>query len=189
MRFEGEDLPSLQALDVKDKGSLNASSVIYLGTFSKTIAPGLRVGWICASETLIERLVLVKQASDLNSPVLNQMVMHRIVEDRHIELIETARQHYRTKRDAMLAALETHMPDGVSWTKPKGGLFVWLTLPLGMNAAELLQRAIAEANVAFVPGAAFYHDGSGANTLRLSYSLPTPAVIEDGIHQLANLIK
>ncbi len=189
LRFEGEDLPSLQALDVKDKGSLNASSVIYLGTFSKTIAPGLRVGWICASETLIERLVLVKQASDLNSPVLNQMVMHRIVEDRHIELIETARQHYRTKRDAMLAALETHMPDGVSWTKPKGGLFVWLTLPLGMNAAELLQRAIAEANVAFVPGAAFYHDGSGANTLRLSYSLPTPAVIEDGIHQLANLIK
>lgn len=189
LRYEGEDLPALQALDVKAKGSLNASSVVYLGTFSKTVAPGLRIGWVSASSALIERLVLVKQASDLNSPVLNQMVMHRIVEAMHSDLIDTARHHYRIKRDTMLTALERHMPDSISWTKPEGGLFVWLTLPKDIDAAVLLERAIAEAKVAFVPGGAFFHDGSGSNTARLSYSLPSPVDIEDGVQRLANLIK
>jgi DNA-binding transcriptional MocR family regulator len=188
LRFEGAGLPSLQALDVAHAGSLNASRVIYLGTFSKTIAPGLRVGWVCASRAIIRRLVLIKQASDLNLSVINQMVMHELARRRHQALIAAARNHYRVKRDAMLSALAAHMPAGVRWTRPEGGLFVWVTLPEAVNGADLLKRAIAEANVAFVPGGAFFADGSGANTMRLSYSLPEPADIAEGVRRLGSLL-
>jgi DNA-binding transcriptional MocR family regulator len=188
LRFEGASLPSLQALDVAQMGSLDASRVVYLGTFSKTIAPGLRVGWICASRALIRRLVLVKQASDLNLSVVNQMVMHDLARSRHGALIAAACDHYRIKRDAMLAALAAHMPSGVRWTRPEGGLFVWVTLPENVNGAELLKRAIEEVKVAFVPGGAFFADGSGANTIRLSYSLPEPADIAEGVRRLASLL-
>jgi DNA-binding transcriptional MocR family regulator len=189
LRFDGEDLPSLQALDVQQAGSLDASRVIYLGTFSKTVAPGLRIGWVCASRAIISRLVLIKQASDLNSSVINQMVMHQIAEQKHDALIAAARRHYRVKRDAMLKALSEHMPSGVTWSKPEGGLFVWVTLPEGTSGSALLERAIKEAKVAFVPGKAFHHDGSGDNTFRLSYSLPGVDEIEDGIKRLAGLIQ
>jgi DNA-binding transcriptional MocR family regulator len=187
LRFEGEEEPSIQALDVLATGSLDASRVVYLGTFSKTVAPGLRIGWICASRDLIRRLVLVKQASDLNVSVINQMVMHRLVETQHEALIAAARLTYRKKRDAMLAALAAHMPDCVQWTRPEGGLFVWVTLPKTLDGAELLTRAIIEAKVAFVPGGAFFHDRSGSNTIRLSYSLPEPAEIAEGVRRLALL--
>jgi len=187
LRFEGASLPSIQALDVARVGSLDASRVVYLGTFSKTIAPGLRVGWVCASRALIRRFVLVKQASDLNVSVINQMVMLQLAETRHETLIEAAIKSYRAKRDAMLAALEAHMPKSVRWTRPQGGLFVWATLPEGMSGAELLERAVREAKIAFVPGGAFFHDGSGANTIRLSYSLPEPTAIAEGVRRLASL--
>jgi DNA-binding transcriptional MocR family regulator len=189
LRFDGSDLASLQAIDVEHVGSLDASRVIYLGTFSKTVAPGLRIGWVCASRAIISRLVLIKQASDLNSSVINQMVMYQIAEHKHSELITAARQHYRVKRDAMLKALSAHMPSGVTWSKPEGGLFVWVALPEGMSGSALLERAIQEAKVAFVPGKAFHHDGSGDNTFRLSYSLPDVSEIEDGIKRLAGLIR
>ena len=188
LRFEGAAAPSIQALDVARVGSLDASRVVYLGTFSKTIAPGLRVGWICASRALIRRFVLVKQASDLNVSVINQMVMRQLAETRHEALIETAINSYRAKRDAMLAALAAHMPKSVRWTRPEGGLFVWATLPEGTSGAELLQRAVRDVKVAFVPGGAFFHDGSGANTIRLSYSLPEPAMITEGVRRLASLL-
>ncbi|WP_158813140.1 PLP-dependent aminotransferase family protein [Methylocapsa sp. S129] len=188
LRFEGASLPTLQALDIAQQGSLDASRVIYLGTFSKTIAPGLRVGWICASRAIIRRLVLIKQASDLNLSVINQMVMHRLAATRYEALVETARDHYRIKRDAILGALEAHMPKSVRWTKPQGGLFVWATLPEGIDGALLLKRAVAEAKVAFVPGGAFFHDGGGDNTIRLSYSLPTATEIGEGIRRLASLL-
>jgi DNA-binding transcriptional MocR family regulator len=188
LRFEGAALPSLQALDVAHAGSLEASRVIYLGTFSKTVAPGLRVGWICASRAMIRRLVLIKQASDLNLSVINQMVMYDLAQTRHESLIAAARDHYRAKRDAMLAALDAHMPDGVRWTKPEGGLFVWVTLREGEDGAALLKRAVAEAKVAFVPGGAFFADGNGANTIRLSYSLPETAEIAEGVRRLASLL-
>jgi DNA-binding transcriptional MocR family regulator len=188
LRFEGPAEPSIQALDVARVGSLDASRVVYLGTFSKTIAPGLRVGWVCASRALIRRFVLVKQASDLNVSVINQMVMRQLAETRHEALIEAAIQNYRVKRDAMLAALEAHMPKSVRWTRPGGGLFVWATLPEGMSGAELLERAVRDVKVAFVPGGAFFHDGSGANTIRLSYSLPEPAMITEGVRRLASLL-
>lgn len=190
LRFEGVDIPTLQAIDVTRCGSLDKSRVIYIGTFSKTVAPGLRIGWICASRALIRRLVLIKQASDLNVSVINQMVVHRLVaDDRHAELIARARAHYRPKRDAMLAALQAHMPSGVNWTRPEGGFFVWLKLPTGVSGASLLKRAIEEAKVAFVPGVAFFHDGSGDNTIRLSYSLPHASEIAAGVRRLASLLR
>lgn len=190
LRFEGDDVPSLQALDVSRCGSLARSRVIYFGTFSKTVAPALRIGWICASRAIIDRLVLIKQASDLNVAAINQMVMHKLIErGGHADLVARARAHYRSKRDAMLLALNSAMPSGVTWTKPQGGLFVWVTLPEAVSGYSLLNRAVEEAEVAFVPGGAFFHDGSGANTIRLSYSLPKPTIIEAGISRIATLLR
>jgi DNA-binding transcriptional MocR family regulator len=188
LRFEGEPIPAIQALDIARSGGLDAARTIYCGTFSKTMSPGLRIGWIVAGKPLIRRLVLVKQASDLNSANVNQMVMHKLVETTYERQVTAARSHYRRRRDAMLAALAEHMPAGVTWTEPQGGLFVWVRLPEGCDAAALLQRAVAEARVAFVPGGAFFFDGSGRNSMRLSYSLPDEATIREGIRRLAGLI-
>lgn len=189
LRFDGEAQPSLLAVDVARRGSIDRSRVIYCGTFSKTLSPGLRVGWICAAEPIVRRLVLIKQASDLNSSLLNQMVMQRLAETTFDMQVERAREHYARRRNAMLAALEEHMPAGVSWTRPDGGLFIWLTLPRNIDAADLLRRAVEEISVAFVPGAAFFPDGRGGNTLRLSYSLPPESIIRDGIARLGDLIR
>ena len=186
LRFSGEALPGLQALDVAARGALDASRVVYLGTFSKTVAPGLRVGWVCAPRALIAKLTLINQASALHVSSINQMAMLSLVEGALDGLVTKARAHYRRKRDAMLGALARHM-GGLTWTKPEGGLFVWLTLPEGVDAAALLPRAIAQ-GVAFVPGRAFHPDGGGANTLRLSYSLPDPQRIEEGVRRLAGLV-
>ena len=188
LRFEGADIAPLQALDIQACGHIDRSRVIYLGTFSKTLTPGLRVGWICAGAPLIRRLVLIKQASDLNCPAINQMVMHRVATETYDAQVTRARTHYRAKRDAMLAALEQHMPAGVTWTRPDGGLFIWATLPAQIDTAELLKRAVAEAKVAFVPGHAFFTDGTGRNTMRLSFSLPSQAKITEGIGKLGRLI-
>lgn len=190
LRFEGRAEPALQTLssDGEADGSLEGSRVIYCGTFSKTLTPGLRVGWVCAAQPIIRRLVLIKQASDLNSSLINQMVMHRLATDGYPLVLERARARYRTRRDAMLAALTAAAVPGMSWTHPQGGLFVWVTLPQGVDGTELLQRAITEANVAFVPGAAFFTDGSGRDTLRLSYSLASEAEIGAGIARLCSII-
>ena len=188
LRFEGEALPPLMGLEIARRGSIEAARSIYCGTFSKVLSPGLRVGWIVAPKAMIRRLVLVKQASDLNNATINQMVMHRLAEATYEAQVGRARVHYRRRRDAMLAALERHPRQGVGWTKPKGGLFAWVRLPNGIDAAALLDRAVQEAHVAFVPGAAFFHDGRGRNALRLSYSLADEAEIEAGIARLARLI-
>ena len=188
LRFEGPTLPSLMRLEVNRRGGIEAARSIYCGTFSKVLSPGLRVGWIVAPTAMIRRLVLVKQASDLNNATINQMVMHRLAERAYDAQVERACAHYRRRRDAMLAALKRHMGRGVGWTEPKGGLFAWVRLPDAIDAAGLLDRAVAEARVAFVPGAAFFHDGRGRNALRLSYSLADAAQIEAGIARLARLI-
>ncbi|MDE3176716.1 MAG: PLP-dependent aminotransferase family protein [Pseudomonadota bacterium] len=187
LRFAGEARLSLQALDVAAGGDLERSRVIYLGTFSKTVAPGMRVGWVCAPRAVIAKLTLIHQASALHVSSINQIAMLAIVEAGLDPLIAAARAHYRAKRDALLDALERHAP-GLARTAPQGGLFSWVTLPQGADAAALLRRALAEVKVAFVPGAAFHPDGSGANTLRLSYSLPTNERIEEGIWRLAKLL-
>jgi DNA-binding transcriptional MocR family regulator len=189
LRFAGAPLPPILALECKRVGDIDKTRTIYCGTFSKTLAPGLRVGFIVAGRPLIRRLVLIKQASDLNSATINQMVMHRVAESCFGRQVELSRAHYRARCGAMLSALAEHMPAGVYWTKPEGGLFTWLTLPEGMDGAALLQRSIAEAKVAFVPGGAFYFDGRGRNTLRLSYSLPDEATIAAGISRLARLVR
>ncbi len=188
LRFEGDPVRSCQALDVARRGSIDRSTVVYCGTFSKTIAPGLRVGWVCAARDLVHKIVLAKQAGDLHSATLNQMVMHEVVEAVYEPQVRKITAVYRKRRDAMLAALKQHMPSGISWTKPQGGMFVWLTLPSAFDSVELLARSIAEERVAFVPGGAFFVDGSGRNTIRLSYSLPPESVIEEGIKRLARLI-
>jgi DNA-binding transcriptional MocR family regulator len=181
-------LPSLLALDSAVAG-IDAGRVIHCGTFSKTVVPGLRIGWIVAPRPVIQKLVLIKQASDLHTSALNQMVMHEVaaaIVPGHVAVLRAA---YRERRDAMLRALETHMPEGVSWTRPAGGMFVWLTLPEGLDGAHILQRAIAEAQVAFVPGDAFFPDRSVRNALRLSFSLNDPAEVEDGVGRLGRLLR
>ena len=134
-------MPSILALEVRRRGSIEGARAIYCGTFSKVLAPGLRVGWVVEPTALIRRLVLIKQASDLNSATINQMVMHRMAEAAFDAQVKRARAHYRQRRDWLLAALERHMPAGVTWTRPHGGLFVWVTLPNGIDAAGLLQRS------------------------------------------------
>ncbi|MBL4721952.1 MAG: PLP-dependent aminotransferase family protein [Alphaproteobacteria bacterium] len=188
LRYDGEPVPTIQSLNLQACGSINGSRVIYCGSFSKVFTPGLRVGWICASEKIISRLILIKQASDLNSSAINQAVALHLAERCYDQQISKGRASYRLKRDAMLKALSAHMPKGASWTKPEGGLFVWLTLPEGFDGADLLQKSIAGFGVAFVPGRAFYADGGGKNTLRLSFSLPDIENIETGIRRLGALI-
>ncbi len=188
LRFEGDQLPPVAALEVARRGSIDRARVIYCGTFSKVLSPGLRVGWIVAPKPMVRRLVLIKQASDLNSATINQMVMHRLAEAAYDDRVAAARSAYRRRRDAMLAALARHMPAGVTWTRPSGGLFTWVRLPEGLDSAALLERAVGQAGVAFVPGAAFFFDGRGRNTLRLSFSLASEPEIEDGIARLAKLV-
>ncbi len=186
LQLSGEQQQTLISCD--RSAPEGAPVVIYLGTFSKSLTPGLRVGWIVAPEAVVSKLVSVKQASDLNSGMLNQMIVNvvaRKVLDTHVPVL---REGYRARRDSMLAALARHMPKGLSWTEPEGGLFVWLTLPPSMDADELQRVAFEKAKIIFVPGASFHADGTGKNTLRLSYSIASEAEIDDGIARLAGVI-
>jgi DNA-binding transcriptional MocR family regulator len=188
LRFDGEPVAACLALDIQGCGGIDRSRVVYCGTFSKTIAPGLRIGWICAARELVHKVVLVKQASDLHSATLNQMVMQRVVQADYEEQISRIAKVYAGRRDAMLAALERSMPSGVCWTSPEGGMFVWVTLPAQLDGAALLAAAIGQERVAFVPGAAFHVDGSGRNTIRLAYSLQPEARIDEGMQRLGRLV-
>ena len=189
LRYDGENVPTIQALDVASCGSIEASRVISAGSFSKVFTPGLRVGWLCGPAEVIGKLTLIKQASDLSSSAINQAVMAELAWGRFDAQVAQGIDHYRRKRDAMLAALATEMPAGVTWSKPDGGLFVWVTLPDDMDATALLTRAVEEQNMAYVPGHAFFADGTGRNTLRLSFSLPSEAEIAAGIGRLAALLR
>lgn len=188
LRFDGDAIPPMLALEIMRKGSIEDCRTIYCGSFSKTLSPGLRVGWICASKDVIGRLVLMKQAADLHSSTINQMAICHVAETMFDDHVATIRDVYRTRRDAMLDALQTHMPKGVHWTKPEGGMFVWVTLPDHMNGADLLAQSLKSQRVAFVPGSAFYADGSGTNTLRLSFSRADAPTISEGIKRLGALI-
>jgi 2-aminoadipate transaminase len=187
LRFIGKHLPRLISLESARQEQHTApyqGNVIYASTFSKVLAPGLRVGSIVAAPSLINRLVQAKQSSDLHTPMLNQMLVYELARDgfleRHTGLIIDV---YRTRRDSMLAALAEHFPAATRWTEPEGGMFLWVTLPASFDAARLLAIAIEE-KVAFVPGAPFHPGGGGANTLRLNFSNATPEAIYDGIARL-----
>ncbi|WP_085904870.1 PLP-dependent aminotransferase family protein [Kiloniella majae] len=189
LRYDGEAIPPILALDIQRKGHIDETRTLYCGSFSKTLAPGLRVGWVCAAQSVISKLVLMKQAADLHSSTINQIAIHEVASkgfDKQVAKIFTA---YSTRRDCMLAALEEHMPEGVSWTKPEGGMFIWLTLPKHLDGAELLAKSIETQRVAFVPGHAFYADGSNRNTMRLSFSQANEETINEGIGRLGLLLK
>jgi DNA-binding transcriptional MocR family regulator len=188
LRFEGETVTPILALDIAREGHIDKTRTVYCGTFSKTIAPAYRVGWICAAAPIISKLVLVKQAADLHSSTINQMVMQSVVASHYDAQVEAARALYRGRRDVLLAALAREMPEGVTWTKPERGLFVWVTLPEGIDGAELLALAIATERVAFVPGSAFFATDAKKNTIRLNFSSPNEEQINEGIKRLARLI-
>jgi len=167
----------------------DADNVIYLGSFSKTFAPGLRVGWVLAPHAVREKLVLANEGSTLNPPVFNQLVVSRYLSNFDWQhQVKTYRQVYAERRDAMLQALSTHMPEGTTWTVPEGGFYVWVTLPEGFDTAAMLPRAVT-ARVAYVPGTAFYHDGFGTRQMRLSFCYPTPERIVEGVRRLAGVLE
>jgi len=166
----------------------DAENVIYLGSFSKTFAPGLRVGWVLAPHAVREKLVLANESATLNPPVFNQMMVSRYLKNFDwLSQIKTYRHTYAERRDAIISALETHMPSGTTWTKPEGGFYVWVTLPEGFDTQAMLPRATT-ALVAYVPGTAFYADGLGSRQMRLSFCFPTPERIVEGVRRLAAVL-
>jgi DNA-binding transcriptional MocR family regulator len=189
LRYDGEIIPPILALDIARNGGIDATRTLYCGSFSKTLSPGLRVGWICAAKEVISKLVLTKQASDLHSSTINQMAIYEVASRCFDEQVDKVRSSYRARRDCMLACLDETMPDGVSWTRPDGGMFIWLTLPSHIDGADLLAQSLKTQKVAFVPGRAFFADGSNGNTLRLSFTQAGEKTIQEGIRRLGSLIR
>ncbi len=182
LRFEGEPLPSIYSLD-------NEGYVISLGTFSKILCPGLRLAWILGDKEIIEKLVIMKQATDLCTTILNQLIAYEYCRQNDIDKnIESNVQIYRKKRDVMLESLDKYFPSEASWTKPEGGFFVFVTLPEYINTDEMFLEAIEE-KVAYVSGAPFFANGKGQNTMRLSFCYPKEKDIEEGIKKLGQVIK
>ncbi|ODT70009.1 MAG: hypothetical protein ABS75_14335 [Pelagibacterium sp. SCN 63-23] len=187
LRYDGESLPPIAALDQEASGDIENTRTLYCGTFSKTLSPGLRVGWVCGPTALVRKLALLKQGTDLHTATFNQRAIHHAALAGFDVAVERARATYRTRRDAMLAALARYAPPGLDWSRPQGGMFIWLTLPVEVDANALLERAIGQ-DIAFVPGGAFFADGGGRNTIRLSFSQSDEAQIEVGIYKLCALI-
>jgi len=195
LRYEGEHIASLVVLDRQNLSRDNGftlGNVIYLSTFSKTLAPGIRLAWIVAPEDVITKLVQLKQAADLHTSTFNQYVAYEVAKDgfldQHVKLI---RQVYRERRDAMLQALHEYFPHEVTWTHPKGGLFLWVTMPKGTDSNALFQAALAE-EVAFVPGDSFYAPNGhneGGRHMRLNFSHSQPEQIREGIRRLSVAVK
>jgi len=192
LRYEGDHVPSLVALDAQARshnGAPYTGNIIYLSTFSKTLAPGLRLAWIVAPAEVIQKLVQAKQGADLHTSTFAQMLAFDVARggflDQHVKVIRAV---YGARRDAMLKALDRYFPPEVTWTKPQGGLFLWATFPEDIDAAEVLKAALKE-KVAFVPGTSFFADGTGRNTARLNFSYCDEKEIEDGIYRLSVALK
>ena len=180
LSYKGEPFPKML--------TMNPDGVIYMGSFSKVLTPGIRLGYVVAPLPLVRRLELAKQAADLHTAQLTQMVVHEVIKDGFLDRhIPSIRSLYGNQCQAMLSALEEHFPAGVTWTKPEGGMFIWVTLPKHIDAMKLLDEAIAS-KVAFVPGAPFYANEPETNTLRLSFVTVPPERIREGIAILGKLI-
>lgn len=181
LRFRGEALPSLASLD--DMGV-----VVQLGTFSKTLAPGLRIGWAVGSRELMRSLTIVKQSTDLHTATLSQRATARLLAkfdyDAHLTRLRAV---YGERCQAMLDALTAHMPEGTRWTQPDGGMFLWVELPRGMRGEEILPRAV-EQRVAFVPGSPFFASNPRPECIRLNYSNRPPELIDEGMRRLASVL-
>ena len=192
LRYEGEHIPSLVMLDSQyrneDHGSYSGN-VIYLSTFSKLLAPGLRLAWVVAPKEVIRRLVMTKQAADLHTSSFNQFVAYEVAKggflDEHVKVI---RATYKERRDVMLEMMDEMFPPEMRWTHPHGGMFLWGMMPQGVDAAEVLKIAI-ERKVAFVPGASFHPNGGGQNTMRINFSYSSPDTIREGITRLGLTLK
>jgi DNA-binding transcriptional MocR family regulator len=189
LRYEGAPVPSLLALDAEREGGIENSRVLYTSTFSKVIVPSLRVGFVVGAAPAIHKLMLLKQACDLHTSTFNQMLMldlaSRILESR----IDVVNDLYRRRRDAVLTALKSHMPAGVTWTEPQGGMYIWVTLPKGIDGAELARRALAEERVAVVSGKSFYPKDPETNTIRLAFPQTREDRAGEGIERLAGLLR
>jgi 2-aminoadipate transaminase len=181
LSYRGEQLPSLW--------SMNPDGVVHMGSFSKVFAPGLRVGYIIAPEELARKLVQAKQAADLHTPSFTQRIVHEVIKDGFLdEHIPQIRQLYASQCRAMLDALQKNFPQGCSWNEPEGGMFIWVRLPQHIDTMQLLDKAIAEEKIAFVPGAPFFANDPQHNTMRLSFVTVPKEKIEDGIARLGKLI-
>jgi 2-aminoadipate transaminase len=182
LRYEGDPLPTLRSLDGGD-------FVIYLGTFSKILSPGIRLGWAVAPGPVLEKMNLGKQASDLCSSSLSQLfVAAYFAEGRWQGYIESLRDLYRRRRDTMLDALAEHLPREASWTRPAGGLFIWATLPDYIDTTDLLALGLSR-NVAFVPGRAAYLDGRGGSSMRLNFSGVDEEAIREGVRRIGEVVR
>ncbi|MDR1346913.1 MAG: PLP-dependent aminotransferase family protein [Prevotellaceae bacterium] len=182
IRFGGDHIKTMYEMD-------KSGRVILLGTFSKIFVPGFRLGWVIAHETVIDKIVTAKQSVDLCSPVLDQKIAAKFLEKGYLDQnIPKIIENYRRKRDGMIAAFEKYMPEGVKWTRPEGGLFLFITLPEYMDAKDLFDIAIKE-NVAFVLGNAFFCDGSGKNTMRINFSYMSEEMNTEGVKRLASAIR
>ncbi len=180
--FEGNKLPSLFTL-------AGGKNVIYLSSFSKTVAPGLRVAYAVGYEETISKMVIVKQGTDLQTNTLGQFIVNEYLESGHYgEHVATLRRTYASRRDIMLAAMQKYFPQSVKWNRPGGGMFIWITLPHGQDAREILLRCI-EHNVAFVPGQEFFPDNTGTNTARLNFSNASPVDIDEGIRRIGDALR
>jgi len=196
LRYEGEHLPPLVVIDrenLRGDGGYSIGNVIYLSTFSKTLAPGLRLGWIVAPTDVITKLVQLKQGTDLHTSTFVQVIAYEVAKDNFLdEHVKLIRKVYRDRRDVMLEALKKYFPPDVTWTHPQGGLFLWVTLPEGMDCNKLFQAALKE-NVAFVPGDCFYAGNGdtkeGRRHLRLNFSYGQPEQIREGIRRLSQAVK
>ena len=190
--FEGEHLPPIAVLDAKYHNGNDdefAGNVIFTSTFSKILAPGLRIGWVIGPAEVIKRMVQAKQGADLQCSTFDQYVAYEMASaDWLPDHIETIKRVYKERRDAMLQAFEDYMPEGTTWTVPKGGLFLWLRLPEGCDSMELFPKAVEE-KVAYVPGTPFYPIGGPNNTMRLNFSATNPERIREGVRRLSVMIK
>lgn len=192
LRYEGEHIPSVVMLDNQYRNDTDgeySGNVIYLSTFSKLLAPGLRLAWVIAPPNVIQKLVMAKQAADLHSSTFNQQVAYEVAKggflDEHVKVIRSV---YKERRDVMLELMEEIFPTEMRWTKPLGGMFLWGILPQGVDAAEILKMAIKK-KVAFVPGGSFHPDGGKNNTMRINFSYSSPDVIREGITRLGETLK
>ena len=187
LRFEGEPLPTLTALEQEDGGDVDR--VVYLGTFSKIFAPGVRLGWVHAQPGILHKINVGKQGADLCSSTLSQMMISSYFQNADWRAyVKRLTGLYRKRRDTMLDALSEFMPDEVTWTHPAGGLFVWATLPSYLDATAMLPQAVKR-NVAYVPGEGFYANGAGKNCMRLNFSFVEPEKIRRGIELLAEVVR
>ncbi|MFT3888319.1 MAG: PLP-dependent aminotransferase family protein [Arachnia sp.] len=180
LSLDADPVPAMRSVD---------ENVIYLGSFSKTFAPGFRVGWVLAPHAVREKLVLAQESATLCPPVFSQFAIAQYLNEQDWRgQITVFKDMYRARRDAMLRALADEMPAGTTWTHPAGGFFVWVTLPEGLDSQAMLPRGV-NARVAFVPGPAFYADGQGARNVRLSFCFPPPDRIEVGVRRFADVVR